>query len=452
MLRSFRLLLPFLCLALLSSCFEDKEQKEITLPSPIVKSIVLGNLKRVVKGKTASGSDTTLISHLFAAGIPMYIDQLNNRIYNADSLPVGTRTDKTLFTSFLADGIVTMKKWAEEGDTVFTTTDSIDLSRPRILRVHKADFSQKRSYRLELLVHKEDPDSTTWTAHRAPALAELTVCRAFATTDSLTLFATAGSQPVVLKATPHAPTHWQRHSPSTASIKMQSVQRLGQSYFALSDSSLLQSTNGITWSVVAANILPEKLLIGGEKRLIAWYQNTLYGSNDGKLWEAEPIQQSEGLLPTTDLAGAAFPVKTDSLLTDYFLIGKAGDERVTWKRTLDHAHGEQFSWVYYPALTGGQESYALPNLNTPTLLPYGGGSLLVGMAEGRPAPLYYSTDNGRVWRKNTIPTPALEGGSIAAAVSQKQGLIWLFLGESGQVWTGRLHKVSWQSHPTAFTQ
>lgn len=446
MIRSFRLLLPLLVLSIFTSCLDDKEAAPYTPPAPLIKNLVMGNIKRVVHSKTPQGKDSTWVTTLSAARFPLYIDQLNNRIYNPDSLPKGARTHRLVFASIIADGFVTLRKWNEEADSTFNISDSTNFSKPRTLRVYDEDEERYRDYRVDILVHREEADSTTWKKYPVAALAKISVGRTFATKDSLAVFGTEGGKPVMLAAATHHMTTWKKYALSPADFSPRSVQRMGTHYYALAGNQLLRSNNGRQWTALVANIQPQQLLMAGEERLIALRDHVLYGSIDGMNWEKEPIQLSEGMLPIGDISGAVQPLATDKKLVDYLLVGSVGKRMVTWKRTLDLTQRETYPWVYYPHLTGGQVKFNLPVLENISLMPYGTGSLAIGLQKGKPSQLYYSRDNGRVWRTDLIPTPALRGTSISGATSLTNGLIWLFLGGSGEVWCGRLHSVSW-SHP-----
>lgn len=88
------------------------------------------------------------------------IDQLKREIYNVDSLPVGSDTiiDKILIDTLTVTG------WVTSGlnDTLFNTSDSVDLREPIKLKVHAADGVTVREYTIKVNVHKQDPDSLIW--------------------------------------------------------------------------------------------------------------------------------------------------------------------------------------------------------------------------------------------------------------------------------------------------
>ena len=96
------------------------------------------------------------------------IDQLNRRIFNKDSLPVGSDTiiDRILIDTFSVNGWITS---GSPTDTLFNMADSVNLL-PAMNKnnggmeftIHAADGVTTRKYTLEIRVHLQDPDSLVW--------------------------------------------------------------------------------------------------------------------------------------------------------------------------------------------------------------------------------------------------------------------------------------------------
>ncbi|MDR0892338.1 MAG: DUF6242 domain-containing protein [Mediterranea sp.] len=102
------------------------------------------------------------------------IDQIGLRdtalIYNADSLPVHADTiiDRILVKTFTtASGVVTMKTQDGKNDSLISMADSMDLRKPLKVTVWSTEAyagisNIKKNYRIEVRVHKHDPDSLRW--------------------------------------------------------------------------------------------------------------------------------------------------------------------------------------------------------------------------------------------------------------------------------------------------
>lgn len=111
------------------------------------------------------------IDTIFGEDYKFTIDQIQGKIYNTDSLPVGSDTiiDRILIKKLTtASGIVTMKNKNNE-DSIINIADSIDLSTlkyteasPLVIKVWAPDMVNTKEYKLWVQVHLQDPDSLNW--------------------------------------------------------------------------------------------------------------------------------------------------------------------------------------------------------------------------------------------------------------------------------------------------
>ncbi len=99
------------------------------------------------------------------------IDLKNKVIFNADSLPVGTKIDKLVATISYSDYVTEAKIVMEDGKTrtgeinyLDSPTDSIDFTGKVTLKLVCAtkEGDLKMDYRLKVLVHNEKVDSLMW--------------------------------------------------------------------------------------------------------------------------------------------------------------------------------------------------------------------------------------------------------------------------------------------------
>ena len=93
------------------------------------------------------------------------IDQKNYKIYNTDSLPFESVMDRILVsiekTSY-SGAIVIRSIDGEDLWKVYSSTDSIDFSKPREIRVLNTDGSKYRSYQVNLVAHQVPTDKILW--------------------------------------------------------------------------------------------------------------------------------------------------------------------------------------------------------------------------------------------------------------------------------------------------
>lgn len=162
------LLVLILGLNLTTSCFDDTEYNIAEYNNLIISNVSFGTLPRVLHTTSKSGKDSLVYSTVSATSVyPFTIDQINNHIFNVDSLPYGTRADKIIFSDFaVADGQAAIIVPGTERDTIYAKTDTLDFSQGyRDFRLYGADLASLRTYRVEVRIHQQTTDSLTWTQH-----------------------------------------------------------------------------------------------------------------------------------------------------------------------------------------------------------------------------------------------------------------------------------------------
>ena len=98
------------------------------------------------------------------------IDYDNGLIYNADSLPVGTKISALKvsieFLNSVSSAVFDISGATRQADTtiIYTSsmTKSIDFTGKTLLTVTSGDESQVKVYEVKVLVHKVNPDSLVW--------------------------------------------------------------------------------------------------------------------------------------------------------------------------------------------------------------------------------------------------------------------------------------------------
>lgn len=97
------------------------------------------------------------------------VDLANARIYNADSLPMGTNVKRLVPVIKVVDGVSALTIAAKNfhgNDTVFdyltNSSDSINFSEPVVLTLTSPDGLVKRDYTVNVNVHKTVADSLQW--------------------------------------------------------------------------------------------------------------------------------------------------------------------------------------------------------------------------------------------------------------------------------------------------
>lgn len=133
----------FACMAFLfTSCLNDDEES-LSSDAAIYKFYLIDN-----------DSIEGLSDYRFT------IDQVNNRIFNQDSLPYHSDvTHLVPSVTFFA----TPKGWLFNDSLTWNGKDSLDFSSPLTLTIFSSDGSSSKKYTITVNVHQVDPEAMVWT-------------------------------------------------------------------------------------------------------------------------------------------------------------------------------------------------------------------------------------------------------------------------------------------------
>ncbi|MGM9692102.1 MAG: DUF6242 domain-containing protein [Alloprevotella sp.] len=445
-------LFAILTSALFSCNADDEITDTVTVSNDcIVTGVTLGSIPREMHTTGYFGQDSTYSVGINGSYYLMHIDQLNNRIFNTDSLPVGTNAAKIVFSAFNMRGTATIRDLGTGSNVAFSASDTTDFTTPRLITVTSTDLSATRQYVVEVNVHKEEADTFVWKQTAAAQLATLSKMRLFAANGTLTLFAhNAAGKTLCLKASAAQPEAWEEHEANAGIADPRGIQRFKEAYYAIGSSGLLTSADGITWTTVAADAPLTALVAAGTTELAGMGEDGFYSSPDGAAW-AKVANDAPAMLPKEDITSVLVPSLVDETYESLLLTGKNGVAPVVWKHDIDCTGGESFDWIYFPVTE--ENIYGCPLLSSPSLFRYDGASVLAGMdGEGTFAPLYVSRDNGRTWKTDEFKTPEISGATSVAAASDEQNYIWVVCAGQGEVWRGRVNRLGWKNEPGAFNK
>lgn len=452
-------LLPVL-LAMLTmgfgACSSDMEYtSNVDTHDCALTKITLGTLKRTLQVT----ADSTYTITLNGGYYPLTIDQVNNRIYNVDSLPVGTDVAHVTFATLTSSGVTTIKSLTTGQDTLFATTDSTDFTVPRMLTVNAYDGLAKKHYEVKINVHKEEADSFVWknVVNANSQFATLqgghrTLGRA---DNALLVFGHAESGEQVLVVDPLGnvqasalPTGFQ-----IASVVADPERR---NFYALTAAGLAHSSDGVTWNAINAPSTPDVLLAVSSAGIYGMKDGTFCSSADGgQTWQADEADEPDSL-PVKNLAGTVNVSRTDSRMEHIIVVGQTQKGKpIVWKRDIDLTGTNVFGWYCLPEITGQQHAN-LPFVSNPVLFTYDNTLWLLGQqADNTLAPIYVSQDNGRTWDVpgKHVRNPLAHLVGKAAAVSgttTPNNFIWVLESTTGALWRGRYNRLGWSDEQTKF--
>ncbi|MDO4930122.1 MAG: DUF6242 domain-containing protein [Bacteroidales bacterium] len=456
MKKKYIALMPLLLAVLtstLGSC-DSYESETSTSSDCIVTSATLGTLKRIIHTEASDGSDSTYTISFVGASYPLNIDQVNARIYNPDSLPVGTVVSRTVFSAFSTTGVPGIRSLSSNTDSTFTYTDSTDCSVDRLITVYAYDGTSTKTYTLSLNVHTEAADSFNWTRVLDGDATLQTLegaHRIYHQSGKFLVYGTQSGTPVVLSA--DEPGNWTVTAlPSdfapTSVVANADVSVL----YALSQGDVCTSTDGVAWTAVGATTVPDGLLAVGTTLLAGIKDGAFYSSADGGVtWTADGADEPD-YAPTSNLCGLMMPSTTDPE-TEYFVAAglDANNDSAAWRRAIDLTGTYTFDWYYMTPIANYEENYR--RLTEPTMVSYDDCSVVTGLTtDGLIASIFVSRDNGRTWKDDIIETPvtaATTEGHVSIT-ADSDNYLWIMESTTGSLWRGRYNRLGWEEEQNSF--
>ncbi|MBO4851104.1 MAG: hypothetical protein J5529_09440 [Prevotella sp.] len=457
----------------LTSCLGGDDD-EITYPSDAaINAFSLGTLNRYITTTSSTGADSTYKATVTGSNYKFYIDQVARTIYNPDSLPYGTDVKHVICNiTSRNSGTVLLKNINSDTLMYYNSTDSIDFSVPRKLKVVSLDGSNTVDYTVTVNVHKEEADSFFW--HQMATdenIATATGMKAVALGGKMLLFCSYGNHGAILAspATDGAnwtPLSWNINMPLPESA-FRNVVTMGGHAYLYASGLIYKSNDGAVWETTGAAEL-YRLVAASSSKLYALDEGLqlISSADEGATWTKEQLDSSSELLPATDISYVCAPSRVDADTEIITLIGNRdendypGDYQAQiWSKVADYSvFSTHDPWLYVNP--NDMASRALPRLASLTTVSYDGALLAAG-GQGRGAcqeegyqHFYNSYDGGIYWNVSTtcaFPNGFQCGEAFTMATDEEGGL-WLFCSGSGQVWRGRISAGGTTNYPTAFTK
>ena len=404
MKRFFKLFcMMLLVLTGLASCLNDNDTSVDTYSDTAITAVTLGTLNRYTHTISSNtGNDTIVRTTLTGSTYKLTIDQLGRKIFNRDSLPLGTDLKHVVLSAVSTknNGIAFIKSLISDTLFYINTTDSLDFSQPRTIRVFSSNGNDYRDYTMTLsasattgitfgwqLVMKDD-DLAGWTDKHLVTIGDSVY---FVDRDYISVYSPAQQRRILVKASDEMPI-------------TQLIGATDHEAFALgTDGRLKVSTDG-----------------------------------EGEVWRDDELDDSPALLPTEAIAMTSWKYAPADSMDYVLLIGNsAADDTnaVLWRklsRYHDYGQPTDGKWVYMPV--DGNNPYALPRQDYLSITYYNNNVLAVGSN----MKLYQSRDQGITWKtSSTYALPSQIGGTRATIAADKLERLWLVT-DNGEVWMGTL--------------
>lgn len=436
-------------LLLLLFCFVSclKDEKMATSPHAAITSFTIGYYRVKVHDMTWQGHDTVAYIRDNGTNYPMTIDQINNRIYNVDSLAYGSEVGRVT-TSVYGTGTV-VYYYADEPDLVYAwnSTDSIDFTRELYFGAVSTDESYIRYYQVNLNVHKVFPDSLIWHGPETAGFPALTGISAVVKGDSVFCFGIDTTGAVSFSGRHISEGGWNgsNHiSGFQAADWQHRVTVSGGRFHTVSGGTLYCSDNGLDWSSERTGV--SGILTSGTDNGVLWaisQDGNIIRTEDFSEWEQ--VQSVPQHFPDSAAYIFTYPLATNANLFRSVIVGLTDTLYVSvWTMlTGDTVLTE----VDLPA----RKELCLPSVSGLSVFRYDGALFSAGRGLSG---FRQSNDNGVTWysckayaedyaswnRYMQLPAGLDKNGPEFAAVADRNGYIWIMT-EDGRVWHGAITRL-----------
>lgn len=396
------------------------------------------------------------IDTIYGVTYKFTIDQINNKIFNADSVPVSA---DTIINKILITKVQTTTGYVFTGDSLLVMTDSLDLSntvaayggKPLELTVYSLDWSTNRKYEIEVRRHRQDPDSLTWSkksdSFSGGAVTTASNQKAIQFKDQVLVYT---SNETFYYAPVTNAGNWSVNNEVNlpGNLNLSSLIKYGSEdkeklYIPTKEGKVFSSSDRISWeeSPLSGNVVA---LITAFPEGIAGIVKDEEGVNrfalsdkDATSWEMGEIAPDD--FPTENISSTYHTTNTG--LLKYLIVGKPADSAT---QTVPWFSFDGKEWADLATTS----NYYIPAMERPTIMYYANRLYVYG----GDFKTFYTTENALVWKtvdkKFMFPEEFHDRGAHSTVVDD-EGYIWIMWGKNtlgsetynDEVWTGRLNKL-----------
>lgn len=446
----------------LVSCLDTNDGDYVYTDDSAVTAFSVTSAKKAVHVRASNGADSVYYTTATLTAYKFVIDQQRCVIYNPDSLPYGVDPTKLLVSAnSLNSGSLVLKSMTSDSLSYFSTTDSLDFSKPRELQVYSLSGAAVRKYEVRVNVHQQPADKFNWTKLPNPtAFTSATGVKSFVvTTASGTtrrfLLASDGTTTTVYRA--DGDDAWTAATPdfnhTLAAETYRSAAVKHDTLFVCDNGVVMATTDGNTWTQqTTAEAGVARIIAANPIRLYAYNNEGVMVSSDdsGKTWKVASIDESASLLPNGDIAYATLPLATNPNAYRTLLIGSVPEASTTafsiWGKIDEGtAYSENQPWMFYDHNSLNRHELSL--MQNFSAFTYDGKIMMVGNEDRVYLPNFYgSRDGGITWKADSVITSPLGffvTGPYTVSVD-KDNFIWFVSGKTGETWRGRINRLGWK--------
>ncbi len=460
-------------ICLFTSCLSD-DNETVTYDDTAVTTFTLGTVRCYRTVKSYDGLRDSTYSYTYSAStIPVFIDQVNKRIYNEDSLSVGTDLSRVLVTvATKNNGIALFKNTNDEQWTYYSSADSVDLSTERTLRVVSSDGLNTADYKVNIVRHNEYADSFSW--KRMPVeqtIASFTSMKAAKAGEKVFILGNDAAGNTKLLATTDGSSWSECTLPTANAMNTASITTINDVLTVYADGIIFYSTDGEQWTTITPNTALKNIIGGckGEMYATANDGSIMVSTDNGATWTPDAMESTQYVdntqnLPVADITLLASTTKTNSEIQRVTVIGRKADNNtgetantaVVWNKVVDPDLSQ--TWTY-TNVADENKTYRLPQIKNISVTAYADGIVLLGdtalnNSEKSMPTMYFSPDYGATWHKQSgMTTPQnVAGCTCSTIVADGKGFIYIIATKPDAtepdaqcvIWKGKKNSVLWK--------
>src|SRR5574344_94997 len=467
----FSLILLLVAVPMLMSCLNSDNETSTYYNDAAITSFSIGTLKRTMHTTSSKGVDSTYTTTVSGSVYKFYIDQQLGLIYNPDSLPIGTRPFGLSTISSKNSGIIVYKSLTSDTLSYYSSSDSVDFSSVREYRVYPTSGATYKTYKVSVNVHQQDSDTIIWNkATVNKSIAAFKGMKSVAYNKTIYVYGTNGANTIAYSSSSSDGATWNQLSmnKNLASDAYKSIIVNNNLFYIISDGTVLKSTDGANWNEVSTGTGLKQLIGGTTTELYALNENsTISVSKDkGVTWSNDNIQDDVRYLPTKDIHYNTVSLASNDSTDRIVIVGNRDNTTsvdttaMVWTKLVEYSVGSPSgSWEIVEKGEDNTKNY-LPDLTSLVVIPYDNGMLAFGgsgvnSGKVKFSQFYQSYDSGITWVNNThyyFPSGFDCSNTSFTAVKDESNYIWIFCGDSGQIWKGRLNRLGWTKNKTSYTE
>lgn len=147
---------------LLSSCLGSGDDDVTYYNDTAITGFTLSTVNRYIHATTTSGKDS-VYKRTLTNPVTFSIDQYKKTIFNLDSLKADCDLSHVLVTiSAKNSGYIVIKSMTSDTLYSYSSSDSLDFSKPREIRVYANDGSGYRAYQVAINKHQTETNKLLW--------------------------------------------------------------------------------------------------------------------------------------------------------------------------------------------------------------------------------------------------------------------------------------------------